>query len=195
MINQEQADKFKAILARYDLACETPSDINELLPYLRVVAEQCDHITEMGVRSPTSTWAFLAANPDRLISYDIARWEGVDEVEAKAPEGVFTFIKANVLDVVIEETDFLFIDTFHTASQLELELYLHGDKARKYIGFHDTNTFWETGEPPYEGIPSEVACGRGLKYAVEPFLFKNPEWRIDFQTAKNNGLTIIKRSE
>lgn len=183
----------KAVLDRYDLAANTPSDINQLLPYLRAVAERCEHITEMGVRSPTSTWAFLAGNPKKLISYDIARWQGVDEVEDKAPKGVFTFIEQDVLQADIEETDFLFIDTFHTATQLERELARHSGKVKKYIGFHDTTTFWENGEPPYEGIPADVACGRGLKYALEPFLNNHPEWKYDFITQINNGLTIIKR--
>ena len=181
------------ILNRYDLACDTPSDINELLPFLRAVAEQCEYITEMGVRNPTSTWAFLAGDPTILVSYDIARWQGVDEVEELAPDGVFQFVLQDVLQADIGETDFLFIDTFHTASQLERELARHAGKVRKFIGFHDTTTFWENGEPPYEGIPAEVACGRGLRYALEPFLASG-EWVIDFRTAINNGLTIIRRA-
>lgn len=181
------------ILQKYEEKVAQPSDINELLGFLRSVAEQCEHITEMGVRNPTSTWAFLAGNPKKLISYDIARWEAVDEVEKIAPEGVFSFVLADVLQVDIEETDFLFIDTFHTASQLERELERHAGKVRKYIGFHDTTTFWENGEPSYEGIPSEVACGRGLRYALETFLEQHQEWKVDFRTQINNGLMIIKR--
>lgn len=182
----------KAVLDRYHIACNTPSDINELLPYLRAVAERCDHITEMGVRNPTSTWAFLAGDPDKLVSYDIIRSPGVDEVEQLATQGKFEFIEQSTLEADIEETDFLFIDTYHTAAQLTAELNRHSANVRKYIGFHDTTSFWETGEPPYEGIPEEMADGRGLRYAIEPFIAAG-DWKVDFITQKNNGLTILKR--
>lgn len=184
--------KSDQIIARYDQAANTPSDINELLPYLRAVSERCKHITEFGVRQPTSTWAFLAGFPDRLISYDITRDAGVDEVEKLAPKEVFSFIEQSTLEADIEETDFLFIDTYHTAGQLASELAKHAAKVRMYIGFHDTSTFWEHGEPPYEGIPLEVQDGRGLKYAIEPFIAQG-EFKVDFITQKNNGLTILKR--
>ena len=49
----------------------TPSDINEHIPTLIDYASECEHITEMGVRAITSTWAFLGAAPKKLISYDI----------------------------------------------------------------------------------------------------------------------------
>ena len=42
---------------------ETHSDINEHIPALINYAQQCDHITEMGVRWIVSTWAFMAASP------------------------------------------------------------------------------------------------------------------------------------
>lgn len=145
----------------------------------------------MGVRTPTSSYAFLASNPDKLISYDISRSPGVDEVEQLAP-GVFEFVLKDVLEAEIEETDFLFIDTYHTANQLEKELARHSGKARKYIGFHDTYTFWEVGEQPYSGINEDLATSKGLRYAIEPFLAKGG-WMISFMTDKNNGLLIIER--
>jgi len=181
------------IIEKYNSLGKTPSDIYELLPYLHRYAQKCKHITEMGVRTPTSTYAFLAANPNKLVSYDISRSAGVDEVEELAP-GVFQFVLKDVLEADIEETDFLFIDTYHTAAQLEKELARHSDKAKKYIGFHDTSTFWEYGEQPYEGIEKGLATNKGLKYAIEPFL-ANGGWVISFMTDRNNGLLIIERKE
>jgi len=182
---------YPAILKKYDELCLKPSDINELLPYLRKYAEKCSHITEMGVREPTSTYAFLAGKPKQLISYDLFRNSAVDEVEKLAPDN-FKFILQDVLEVDIEETDFLFIDTYHTASQLEMELAKHAEKVRQYIGFHDTGTFWNIGEPPYEGMDTTLACGRGLKFALMPFIGKG-EWRISFMANNNNGLLILER--
>jgi len=181
------------IIKKYDTLCKTPSDINELLPHLLAYAKRCKHITEMGVRNPTSTYAFLAGNPDTLISYDIKRTPGISDVEALAP-GVFTFILQDVMEAEIEETDFLFIDTYHTATQLERELAKHSGKVRQYLGFHDTGHFWEQGEPPYPGMSIDVACGRGLKYAIMPFLQKGG-WKISFVTDNNNGLLIIERNK
>ena len=126
-----------------------------------------------------------------MISYDIERSPDVDEVEKLAP-GVFEFILKDVLEADIEETDFLFIDTYHTAAQLEQELLRHSGKVRRYIGFHDTHTFWENGEKPYPGISKELASPEGLKYAIKPFLAKGG-WDIAFITEKNNGLMIIER--
>jgi hypothetical protein len=67
----------------------------------------------MGVREVVSTWAFLHAKPSRLVSYDLFTSSNISLAKqaAKEIEVDFTFIQANVLDVVIEETDLLFIDT------------------------------------------------------------------------------------
>lgn len=181
------------VVEKYNSLCKTPSDIYQLLPYLLRYAQKCRHITEMGVRTPTSTYAFLAGNPDKLTSYDITRTPGVDEVERLAP-GVFEFVLQDVLEANIEETDFLFIDTYHTALQLEKELLRHSGKVRRYIGFHDTCTFWELGEQPYTGINEDLATNKGLKYAIEPFL-ANGDWKISFMTDKNNGLLILERKK
>ena len=43
--------------------CNLVSDINEHLPTLKRYAEDCDHITEMGVRWLVSTIAFMMGQP------------------------------------------------------------------------------------------------------------------------------------
>lgn len=166
------------------------SDINQLLPTIHKYAKECEHITEMGVRGIVSTWAFLAARPKRLISYDIAdpkNWGGDISYTYKAAEeaGVsFTFIQKNVLDVEIEETDMLFIDTLHNYNQMKKELALHGNKARKYLVFHDTQTNRTRGET--EGV--------GIWPAIEEFMKENPHWTIQEQLEINNGLTVLVRN-
>lgn len=180
----------EAILAKYEEKVNTPSDINQLLPYIRAVAEVCPVITEFGVRQPTSTYALLAGNPQKLTSYDVYKDAAVAEVEEIAPN--FTFILGDTLQIEIEETDFIFFDTVHTATQLERELQRHAHKARKYLGFHDITSFGSVGEY-YQGINPEINCGRGLWAALTPFLQNHPEWKIDFQTEINNGLLILRR--
>ncbi len=55
----------------------------------------------------------------------------------------------------------------------------------KYIIFHDTFTFWEKGQ----GHES----GGGLRYAIEPFLELNPQWKQIYRAENNNGLMILER--
>ncbi len=181
----------------YQEKCNTPSDINQLLGYIREYAEKCEHLTEMGVRNPTSTYALLAARPKRLVSYDIGRYPEVDLVEKLAQEeGLdFKFILQDVLLADIEETDMLGIDTFHTKTQLERELALHAGKVRKYIWFHDTTSFEWAGESSYGSVADKgTNCGVGIWPAIQEFLDTHPEWTIAFRTTINNGLTIIQRA-
>jgi hypothetical protein len=49
---------------------QTPSDINEHLVVLRYYADQCKHVTELGVRRGVSTWAFLSSMTKRVVSVD-----------------------------------------------------------------------------------------------------------------------------
>lgn len=195
-ITTKWSQSFDTIFYRYIKCCETESDINELLPEIYKVALQCGHCTEFGVRIPTSTYAFLAAKPDRLVSYDIGRYPEVDEVEKLClEEGQnFEFILASVLEVEIEETDFLFTDTYHDYAQLKAELAKHSDKVRKFIGIHDWATYKNRGEAWYPGVADFMHTGEGLERAVKEFLTDNPTWSIYFETENNNGLLILKRN-
>ncbi len=172
----------------YEELCTRPSDINEHLPTLKKYADECEHITEMGVRWIVSTYALLMGKPKKLISYDInpINSEPIQEMVKDVTE--FEFRVANTLDLEIEETDLLFIDTLHNYNQLKSELELHGNKAKKYIIFHDTTAFEWIGES-YENKMDE----KGLWYAIEEFLETNPHWEILERFTNNNGLTILKR--
>ena len=50
----------------YEERCKKPSDINEHLPTLKKYSEECEHITEMGVRWVVSTFAFLMGKPKKI---------------------------------------------------------------------------------------------------------------------------------
>jgi hypothetical protein len=193
-----------------------PSDINEHFPTLIKYGSQCDHITEMGVRWITSTWAFLGCAPKNgLTSIDIKNpdlwdkggegenisiiqrgWNKISDVYQMAEEyGLkFKFIEANVLNIDIEETDLLFLDTWHAYKQLKSELELHASKVKKYIIFHDTTTFAFQDEISYESLGEEwVGDGKGIWLAIEEFLESNNEWKIIEKFTNNNGLTVIKK--
>jgi len=182
--------------AIYLQKCNHPSDINEHLPTLKKYAEECEHITEMGVRWVVSTFAFMMGNPKTLISYDYDDTPNIGVVyELSEMAGInFRFEKADTRNLTIEETDFLFIDTLHHYDQLKIELELHGNKARKYIGFHDTTAFEFDGEI-YTNDPNAANReeGKGLWKAIEEFLESNPHWELHERFTNNNGLTILKR--
>jgi hypothetical protein len=175
---------------------KTKSDINEHLVTLRKYAEDCDHITEMGTRYVCSTWAFVIAKPKKVVCYDILTNldlnkvnQRLDEIKlhSKNLDVDFTFNLQNVLEVEIEETDLLFIDTYHEYNQLKKELSLHSKKVKKYLVFHDTTTFGVHGETFKE--PNTV----GIMPAINEFLIENKDWVLHEKFENNNGLTILKK--
>jgi hypothetical protein len=186
---------------KYQHLVDTTSDINEHLPTLKKYAEECTHVTEMGVRWIVSTYAFLAARPETMFSIDIqhpSNWgANIKDVEDYAEEinCKYKFWQANNLEIEIEETDLLFIDTWHSYKQLKSELELHASKVRKYIILHDTVLFGTQDE-----LNSYDAFGwfngfeqKGLMPALDEFLEGNKEWTTHEVFTNNNGLIILKR--
>lgn len=186
---------------KYQHLVNTTSDINEHLPTLKKYAEECTHVTEMGVRWIVSTYAFLAARPKTMFSIDIqhpSNWgASIEDVEnyAKEINCKYKFWQTNNLEIEIEETDLLFIDTWHSYKQLKSELELHASKVKKYIILHDTVLFGTQDE-----LNSYDAFGwfngfeqKGLIPALNEFLEGNEEWAMHEVFTNNNGLTILKR--
>lgn len=171
----------------YKLLCEHPSDINEHLPTLKKYASECEHVTEMGVRTIVSTWALLAGKPKTMVSIDINEIDCSSVKKAAGRTTAFSFIKGDTLEIDINETDLLFIDTYHNYNQLIAELKRHADKVRKYIILHDTTTFADVGES-YDGVSR-----LGLWPAVTEFLGEHGEWVLRERFENNNGLTILER--
>ena len=176
----------------YENSKNRKSDINEHLQLLKELASECDHVTEMGVRFGDSTRAFLKADVT-LRSYDIELNDGVMrlfDASKRAGKDV-EYIKADTRDLEIEETDLLFIDTWHSYTQLKMELFLHGNKARKYLAFHDT---WTYGVKDESWDKNRTAVGtEGLIPAIVRFVIDNPEWKFKVFRTNNNGLTVLER--
>lgn len=169
---------YNYLMDEYNKSINTPSDINEHLEILREYALRCQHVTELGVREGESTKAFLSA-PVILRSYDLYKSNYVEhlfDVARSASKDVKYFI-ADATGIDIEETDLLFIDTYHLYDQLTIELARHGNNARKYIIFHDT-----------KNAQSELAP------AILEFMAVNPHWQIELNKINNNGLLVLKRN-
>ncbi len=201
-----------------NLMRNTPSDINEHIETLIKYGSECDSITELGVRWLTSTWGFLGCAPKNgLISIDMRNpntWDtgGNGENQGVIQRGYnklsdvhqvadefglkFKFIQANVLDIEIEQTDLLFLDTWHAYRQLKSELNKFHSKVNKYIILHDTTTYANIDETNYEELGDEWKADKGkggIWRAVEEFLENNKEWKLKERFTNNNGLTILER--
>lgn len=183
----------EALEAYYQQLCKTPSDINEHLPLLRELASRCEHVTEFGTRwANGSTVAFLAAQPKTFVAWDLNAEliisQPVKQLVKNAGRTQFMPRVGNTLEITIEPTDLLFIDTLHTARQLLAELERHCDpkhqRVRKYLVFHDTSTFGLVGE---DGKPP------GLRTAIRQFqkYFAFPLWQLTADLENNNGLVVL----
>jgi hypothetical protein len=194
---------------KYVANCSTWSDIYEHLPVLARYGGKCKHITEMGVRSVVSSYAFAHALKDtqdnKLVQVDLETNSNVDIFNVECTkEGVnVVFYKDSSLTCPIENTDLLFIDTWHVYGHLKRELERWNTYVAKYIIMHDTTVDEWIGESircsfdiqlqsEKTGIPSEEIA-RGLWPAIDEFLNSHPEWKLRERYFNNNGLTVLER--
>ena len=158
------------------------SDINEHISVMHKYANECEHITEFGVRTGVSTWAWLASRAKVVRCFDIQNvsnnlkhhYESASETKK---DFTFTCVSTVADKLDIEETDLLFIDTEHTYDQCSKELKKHGSKVRKYLIFHDT-----------------TLCP-DLNRAIQEFLKDNSNWKIKEVLTNNNGLTVLEKTK
>lgn len=176
---------FHTIESYYTINKITTNDAAAVMPVLRKYSEECRHVTEMGLRGVVTTWAILAAKPDKVVCID---WDNLEcpinrnklkEAEdlAKKEDILFEFICADTTDMVIENTDLLFIDTWHTYEQLILELLMHSGNVNKYIICHDT---------------SDIVFP-GMVTAIEHFLLLNKNWELLEKSDEFPGHTVIRK--
>jgi hypothetical protein len=175
-------------------------DIYEHLPTLKEYSQKYNHITEMGTRWGSSTLAFLMGCPEKLVSYDIISTPEVENIInlCDSSKYNFQFLIGDTLEIEIEDTDILFIDTLHTYNQLKKELNKHCSKVRNHIILHDTVSFRWVDEEIYshasEILKNSKKIKSGLFNAVKDFIFENPDWYIEKEYKNNNGLMILSKT-
>lgn len=158
-------------------------NIGEHCPTLRMLATECQSVTEFGTDLAVSTTAFLSAQPARLTTYDTKPSQEAEKLRPFSGKTNLSIVQANTLEVEIESTDLLLIDSFHNYSQLSAEFARHAESVRRWIVLHDTVTFGEIGEDKT----------RGLTPAINEFLNAHPEWKIVAEYKNSHGLTVIRR--
>lgn len=198
-----------AIDANYIAEATNTSDINEHLPTLARYGSECNHITEMGVRSARSSYAFAHAlknkKTNKLVQVDLYHDERLSVfMNDCIKENINTvFHHTSSLECPLEQTDLLFIDTWHVYGQLKRELERWNTYVGKYIIMHDTTVDEWAGETIRDrldakkqseatGIPIHEIT-KGLWPAIREFLASHPEWIMRERYNNNNGLTILER--
>ena len=161
-----------------------PRDLDQHLPKLKELAEQCDHITEFSQRRE-STSGFLAGRPKTLVSHN-TEWDEVqmvgESMVADQTKYVHTLFRSHMVDE-IDETDLLFLDSTHTRDYINTEFEKFAHKVKRFIVVHDTLLYGERGE---DGGP-------GVLVGMRDFMKANPEWSVIFHTPDQYGLTVLGR--
>ena len=164
-------------------------------------------ITEFGIFQGHSITAFLRGNPKKIIGYDIE----TDKIEydvlkkfAQEKNIELQIHNGNCLNINIEETDLLFLDSIHYYEHVQKELDLHASKVKKYIVVHDVNypydkqvLVWRyvsdgSKRPTSELIPA-TAKYRKVRQAVEEFIKQNKQWNLYKDINEKSGMMILCR--
>lgn len=166
---------------RFEEIKRNSSDINELVEDIFNHTKGCNVAVSLGIGKGDGAFALLLGcqkhysvdpNPSRDTLNFLNDYFGVKSLNIN---------QATDLPLDIDDFDVLFVDSIHTADNVEKELNTHAHKVNKYIIFHDTTIFGEIGEDGSEGI----------KKPIYEFLNNNEDWKIIYETDRNNGLMIL----
>lgn len=174
----------------FETFLKAPSDIQDHMPLLRQLASEVKHVTEFGCRGCFSTVALLAGKPRTLVTWDIDPMAVSNALTLSFWKGHATDLHARRGDttkILIEETDLLFIDTVHSFEHLRSELKRHGNKARKYLVFHDTVAF---------GYVGDDGKKPGLRAAIRWFQDQtSPRWQLVEDDKRGSGMIVLQRHD
>ena len=184
-----------SLLREYTNRCETWSNIYEHLPVLKRYSNKCNHVTEFGVWKANSSIGLMAGLPKTMRSYDIREFSSVTTqllYDLASENNIdYRFKIQSSIEIIIDQTDLLFIDSLHLYEHLKKELEMHHTKVNKYMIFHDTVECATSGMD----IKGKRYPNKGLMIAIEEFLLGNQEWVIKEHFMNNYGLLVLKRRE
>ncbi len=149
---------------------------------LRDLAAKCTHVTQIGIWGTPSRIALAIGTRGKFIDYSSAQrpeWSELKQFMNDRFEG--KELPANGLE--IEETELLFIDTYHNEVETFNLLTKHSPKVQKYLVIHTTEIFGETGD---DGGP-------GVLPGLRLFVQANRVWTTIRQDRNNYGLLVLSR--
>lgn len=137
--------------------------------------------TEFGINQGATLAAAMLENPATVRAYDIKLGWYTDAAHlfqdyAKEHAIDYAVTETNTLACRIDPVDVLYIDTLHRYDHLASELAAHGNKAGRYIIFHDT------------------FAQSGLKRAVLEYVECNEEWRVVTERHDSVGFMTIEKT-
>jgi Cephalosporin hydroxylase len=172
-------------------------------PGLGVICQHLETLTRLGTECPiiaefgsfygVSSIALLTSKPKKFISVDIKHTDFMINLTKLRLSTELVLLNKNTLDVKLEEVDLLFIDSFHTYSQIKEELRLHHASVKKYIIMHDTTIFEFSDEKNIYNLPVIPNDKKGLWPAIREFLQEHHEWEVAERYVHNMGLTVLRR--
>jgi hypothetical protein len=171
----------------YEYYAKQEGDFSSHFPAIEALAKHCDHVTDLGNRDYDLA-ALAGGEPKRIVSYSMVQQSAIFwrlEALAKEKKDFSVLIRhTDSLECNIEETDLLFIKTYHTAERLRAELARHADKVRRYIVIPTSETF---GRRAADGKP-------GMKIALIDFMHKNREWSVIYNNPEQHGLMVLSKN-
>jgi hypothetical protein len=184
----------------YARHCAGNTAISPHLPRLRALAEGAAVAVEFGVKRGASSSALLMGAAE-VVSYDVVATPEARQLETIAGER-WQYRVEDSRGANVPGCDLLFIDSLHDYEQCSAELSAHGNKASRYLVFHDTQTFGavgadgETGKHKWTYVPGRGSVPLnclGIRQAIDEFMIANPAWRIVAAYPDSHGLLVLQR--
>ncbi len=186
---------------KYHLATVNPNEIfnqkrisshniAEHMPTLLRMAFDCEHVTCLSVWHDGAFIALAAGLPKTLVAAcpdGQPEWPILHEMRMSPRPENFTSFPGEPLVAPVEETDMIFISCRHNAIYVKRLLEAHGNKARKWLVFHNTVVYGETSD----GGPTE----EGLLHGIRSWMRENPHWSVKKHYRNCNGLLVLTRLE
>jgi hypothetical protein len=173
--------------------------ISPHLPRLRALAEGLSLAVEFGVKRGASSSALLLG-AQRVISYDLVETREAKELKQIAGER-WDYRIGDSREADVPPCSILFVDSLHTYEQCRAELEAHGDKAKRFLIFHDHMTFGtvgadgETGRHKWTYVPGKGSVPLdclGIRQAIDEFMAANLCWRIAASYPDSHGLLVLE---
>lgn len=157
--------------------------------FLRDLARECSNCVEFGIRFCHSSVALLVGCPGTVDSWDIEKLVSWQKPVAKLAGDRWRRHYVSSLVADVPECDLLMHDSLHTKDHVAEELRLHGNKARKYLVFHDTVTCRHVGH----SLDKQWLPDQGILEPIERFIADNPHWSILHDFQHDDGLMVLVR--